>query len=344
MCAQVSAPLGPAAAGEAAGDGDTACRWRGVRQRSESPAPQRALSGSVVIATMARPQQLRSVLECCIGATEPAAELIVVDGDPHHSAGTVVSDLRARHRCALRYLTSRPGIALQRNVGLDAARGDVVIFLDDDCLFDPPMLGALLAAYRDPAVMGATGLVLAPARSRLGSDAHSRLRWLVLGAGRQGSVTRTGFRRPIVEVDRARDVEYMPGPLMSARRSVAAQVRFDERLTGYGLGEDDDFSYRLSRLGRIRYEPAAVVVHSELGWERKDRRKLDRLRVENRAYLFRKNFPQTLTSKLAFAGLMLLHCAHRTVNREWSGLAGLLEGLWREFLPVNVGRRARARS
>src|SRR6202007_3473393 len=94
MCAQLSAPLGPAAAGEAAGDGVAACRWLGVRQRSESSAPQRALSGSVVIATMARPQQLRSVLECCIGATEPADELIVVGGDPHHSGAHVVSDLR----------------------------------------------------------------------------------------------------------------------------------------------------------------------------------------------------------------------------------------------------------
>ena len=80
---------------------------------------------------------------------------------------------------------------------------------------------------------------------------------------------------------------------------------------------------------------------AELGWERKDRRELDRLRVENRAYLFRKNFPQTLTSKLAFAGLMLLHCAHRTVNREWSGLAGLLEGLWRELSPGHARKRAR---
>jgi hypothetical protein len=62
------------------------------------------------------------------------------------------------------------------------------------------------------------------------------------------------------------------------------------------------------------------------------------LRVENRGYLFRKNFPQTAKAKLAFAGLMLLLCAHRTLNREWAGLAGLIEGLRREFSPVRDSR------
>ena len=114
---------------------------------------------------------------------------------------------------------------------------------------------------------------------------------------------------------------------MSARREVAAEVRFDEQLSNYSLGEDDDFSYRLSRRGRIRYEPAAVVHHHKLGARKMDQRKLDRLRVVNRAYLFRKNFPQTLRARAGFAALLVILCAHRMLNREWSGLRGLLEGI-----------------
>ena len=114
---------------------------------------------------------------------------------------------------------------------------------------------------------------------------------------------------------------------MSARREVAAEVRFDEQLTDYSLGEDDDFSYRVSRRGRIRYEPSAVVHHHQLGARQMDRRKLDRLRVINRTYLFRKNFPQTLRARAGFAALLVILCAHRMLNREWSGLRGLLEGI-----------------
>ena len=142
-----------------------------------------------------------------------------------------------------------------------------------------------------------------------------------------------GFRRPIVDVEEPRDVEYMPGPLMSARRDLAAQVRFDEQLTAYALGEDDDFSYRVSRGGRIRYEPTASVQHHELGWKAMDRRALDRLRVVNNTYLFRKNFPQTRQARVQFALLLLLMLAHRLANREWAGARGLVEGMaeaWRK--------------
>ena len=111
-----------------------------------------------------------------------------------------------------------------------------------------------------------------------------------------------GFRCPIVNLEQPRDMEFMPGPFMSARRDIAAQVRFDERLNGYSLGEDDDFAYRLSRRGRIRYEPAAIVCHQELGRRDIDRpdgerRRMNRLQVVNKTYLFRKNFPQTLRAR-----------------------------------------------
>jgi len=125
----------------------------------------------------------------------------------------------------------------------------------------------------------------------------------------------------------ARDVEFMPGPLMSARREVAREVRFDELLTAYSLGEDDDFSYRVSRRGRLRYEPSALVYHNELGWRSMDRRRMDRLQVVNRSYLFRKNFSPTVRTTAAFWRLIVLLCGHRVLNREWSGLRGLLEGI-----------------
>jgi GT2 family glycosyltransferase len=136
-----------------------------------------------------------------------------------------------------------------------------------------------------------------------------------------------GARRPILRTDRALDVEFMPGPLMSARRDVAADVRFDERLTAYPQAEDDDFSYRVSRRGRIRYEPSAVVYHCELGRRQMDRRQMDRMRVINGTYLFRKNFRQTLRARAGFAALLTVRCVHRLLHRDWSGLRGMMEGI-----------------
>jgi GT2 family glycosyltransferase len=285
---------------------------------------------SVIIATKGRPEVLAEALESSARALPGDGEVIVVDSDPDHSAEAVVAELRSRYpELTARHIASPAGASLQRNIGIDAACGDVLVFFDDDCTFEPGLFEPLLDVYRDPGVVGVTGRVEEPESGRLGTNPHTRLRWLLLGGGHQGHMSSFGFRRPIVDLDRPRDVEYMPGAFMSARRDVAAEVRFDERLGTYSLAEDDDFSYRASRRGRIRYEPAAVLYHHRLGSRQMDRCQLDRLRVVNLTYLFRKNFPQTLRARAGFKFMLLLLCMHRMLNREWSGLRGLLEGMRR---------------
>jgi GT2 family glycosyltransferase len=283
---------------------------------------------SLVIATKSRPEPLRAAIDSAIADLPAAGEIIVVDGDPDRSAEAVVAATEhARAREAIHYLASSPGLPAQRNRGIDLARGEVVVFLDDDCVVLPGMFERLLAAYTDPAVVGATGRILNPAEHRIGSPTGSRLRWLVLGGGKQGTMTSFGFRRPLLDTEHPRAMQYMPGSLMSARRASASTVRFDENLGGYALGEDDDFSYRLSRTGRIMYVPDAVVRHDSLGTRAVDRRSLDRVVILNRVYLYRKNFAGTLRARVGFTALVAMFFMHRIINREWDGVMGLLDGL-----------------
>jgi GT2 family glycosyltransferase len=239
----------------------------------------------------------------------------------------------------IRYVEGPTGLPRQRNRGIDEARGELVVFTDDDCILRPGLFAALASAYEDPAVVGATGRVVEPRDRRIGSDDESWLRWLVLGGGRQGTMTSFGFRRPIVDVQRPRAVQYMPGALMSARRRSRAEVRFDEALSGYALGEDDDFSYRLSRRGPIRYVPEAIVDHLALGTRTMDRREQDRLVIVNRTYLYRKNFAGTVRGRIGFLALIGVIFAHRVLNREWRGVRGLLDGL-REVRRSDLPRAA----
>jgi GT2 family glycosyltransferase len=287
---------------------------------------------SHVIPTKGRPDGLRAVLESSLATLPAGSEVIVVDGDPQRSGEAVVRELQASNGFAaepgaLRYISSTPGLTIQRNRGIDAATGDVVLFTDDDCTLEPGIFEALAAAYADDALVGATGRVIQDDGGRIGSDQYSRLRRIALGGGTQGTMTSFGFRRPIVDTDREHDIEYMPGPFMSARRAAAAAVRFDERLAGYALGEDDDFSFRLSRAGKLRFVPEAAVHHTEEGQRAIDQRLFNRNLVINRAYLLRKNFGGTRRARLGFAALIALFCVHRIINREWAGLRGLVDGV-----------------
>ena len=289
------------------------------------PAPR----FSVVIATRGRPATLRETLASVARCDPPPEETIVVDGDEARSAEPIAEAASAR------YAHSARGLTVQRNAGLDLARGDVVVFVDDDTELDPDLFAALAAGYRDPQVVGVTGPVQDRDLRRFG-NMRSRWRRVLPGGGREGSRTRFGYPRWVQDESRERDVEYMLGGLMTARRDVAARVRFDERLSGYAYLEDEDFSYRLSRLGRIRFLPAARVVHKNVGAESKlgaGAREFNRTVVVNRAYLFRKNFRRTPLARLQFALLIGVMVVHRAVNREWAGVRGLLEGsveAWRQ--------------
>jgi glycosyltransferase involved in cell wall biosynthesis len=190
----------------------------------------------------------------------------------------------------------------------------------------PDALARLAAAYRDPAVVGATGRIVEPGGNAVGGKASPVRRWLP-GGGTEGGFTRYGYPHRLVDLDTERDVSFMQGAFLSARLDAARRVRFDERLPGYGLAEDEDFSCRLSRVGRLRYLPELVVDHGNAGFAGRDRRAFGRTVVVHRAYLFRKNFRPTASARLQFRAFVGLLVLHRLANRDLAGARGLLDGV-----------------
>jgi GT2 family glycosyltransferase len=280
---------------------------------------------SVVIPTMRREEILAGTLASLERCDPAPDEVIVVDSDDQGSSQPVVTAFDHAVSPAVRYIRTPPSLTRQRNIGIDDSSGDVVVFMDDDVAIEPDLFARLDDVYRDPAVVGATGRVVEPESKRRGGPA-SAIRRLLPGGGREGTFTRYGYPRYLRDLDRPHDVEFMQGCFMSARRDAAAAVRFDEQLGGYALAEDEDFSYRLSQVGTVRYVPDIVINHRKLGFGSQDQRRFGRLVVANRAYLFRKNFPQSPLARLQFALLVGMLLVHRLVNREWRGAQGILEG------------------
>lgn len=279
---------------------------------------------SVIIPTLGRPDALKQTLRSVAACSPPPLEVLVVDGDPARSAAPSVDEL-GDGPVTMLHIHSAPGLTRQRNEGMSHASGDVVVFFDDDVTVDADVFAELAKAYSDPGVIGATGRVV-EARSDRIVGKHSRIRHFLPGGGREGAFTRYGYPRRIVDVDTARDTELMHGSFMSARADVARDVAFDEQLAGYAIAEDEDFSFRLSRRGRIRYVQSAVIEHLKTGHGARDARAFGRQLVVNRAYLFRKNFRPTPAARAQFCMLVGLLFVHRAVNREWQELRGLLEG------------------
>ncbi|HXG77153.1 MAG TPA: glycosyltransferase family 2 protein [Gaiellaceae bacterium] len=279
---------------------------------------------SVIIPTLGRSERLDETLASLTSCRPRPDEIVVVDGLPSETSRVRLEALGARSHVPVVYVPSEPGLTVQRNVGLRAASSDVVLFVDDDMEFGrtPDFLSHLVRQFERSDVVGATGVVIETDQRRR-NWRRSRVRRFLFGR-KQGTFTRYGYPRYVIDTGSEVDVEFMNGGLCCVRRDVALKVGFDETLTGYAVAEDEDFSYRLSRHGRIRFVPDVVVEHHRFG--RRNDRAVDRSLVVNRAYLLRKNFPATAAARLQFWLFVVFLMGHRLSSRNWAGFVGLCEG------------------
>jgi glycosyltransferase involved in cell wall biosynthesis len=133
------------------------------------------------------------------------------------------------------------GPAAARNVGVRAARGDVIALTDADCTVDPDWLTELVPPLADASVGIAGGTILArrPANAAelYGETIHDHRRSIL------------HWRPP-----------YVITMNWAARRSLFDEVGpFDEGLL---RASDVEFSYRVVRAGyRLAFSPGAVVYH-----------------------------------------------------------------------------------
>lgn len=122
---------------------------------------------SVVIPTYGRGQILLDTLLALRELPEPGAfETLVIDQTPRHEPDVAAAFSALEAEGALRWIRlDRPSIPRAMNRGLLEARGDLVLFLDDDVL----PARALFSAHRDAHALGrgdlVAGQVLQPGES-----------------------------------------------------------------------------------------------------------------------------------------------------------------------------------
>jgi GT2 family glycosyltransferase len=171
------------------------------------------------------------------------------------------------------------GLTAARNAGIDRARGDVVLFFDDDIVLRSDCVREIARAFAErPDVVGAQCAVHNP-----WDDAPLSLYDV------STRIFEHGFFNPRPRYrNRERIPRLIDGLASSYRRALFAHERFDEGLPGYGLAEDWDFTKRASRYGALTYVATARVDHEHSAKNRHDASAYARLRRRNILYLYEK--------------------------------------------------------
>jgi glycosyltransferase involved in cell wall biosynthesis len=111
---------------------------------------------SVVINTYNRAPSLRQTLLSLRHQVYDRFEVVVVNGPSDDGTDAVLAEFAGRVRVAR---CPAVNLSVSRNVGIAAASGDVVAFLDDDAIPDPYWLVQLAAGYDSERVGGVGGVV-----------------------------------------------------------------------------------------------------------------------------------------------------------------------------------------
>lgn len=198
---------------------------------------------SVVIPSYNRAPVLARCLDALAAQDPQPGEVVVVDDGSTDSTPAVLAE-RGWVRAVRQ---SNGGRAAAKNTGVDAARGDIVLFLDDDVIAAPALIGrhaAHHAAHPEPheALLG-----LVTWSPEVGVTRH--MHWLEHGG-------------PLFHYDEIADPADVSWRMFyTANLSVkrAFLEPFDPALP---IFEDSELAYRLHGRGlRLRYDPDALGWH-----------------------------------------------------------------------------------
>jgi glycosyltransferase involved in cell wall biosynthesis len=187
---------------------------------------------SVVITTRNEELHLPQLLDSLL-VQEPPFEVVLVDSESRDRTVAIAQQFARQHPGILRVI-ERPGSrGIGRNIGVGAARGEAVAFIDGDCFADSRWLHHVRAALRRSTVVAG--------------------RTVPVGKPKYGQLERVEL------FQQGNDVTY-PSCNLAYTRTLFVQLGgFDPRFV---TAEDIDLNLRAVLTGAaIQYDAAAVVYH-----------------------------------------------------------------------------------
>ncbi|WP_370369924.1 bifunctional polysaccharide deacetylase/glycosyltransferase family 2 protein [Catenulispora sp. GP43] len=218
------------------------------RKRRAAPwGPPVTRPVSVIVPAYNEEAGIRATVESLSASTYPI-EIIVVDDGSTDGTSAVVEDLIRRRRPGLPPLRlirqPNAGKPAALNTGTVAARGDLLVMMDGDTVFEPDTVGHLVQPFADPSVGAVSG------NAKVGNRKGILGRW-------QHIEYVVGFNLERRMYDLAGCMPTVPGAVGAFRREALARVG---GVSDDTLAEDTDLTMAVIRDGwRAVYEERAVA-------------------------------------------------------------------------------------
>ncbi len=226
---------------------------------------------SLVMATINREKEIEEFIISLLAQTYKNYELIIVDQNEHNNLYKLVE--KYKEIVPIIHLKSEKGLSRSRNVGLNAAKGDIIGFPDDDCTYDKDTLEKVISFFENN-----------PNYSLFTGQCQDK----------DGQIVAGKFSTGHCDLNKNNVWECGVSVTLFLQKELIKKVEgFDEELgvgsgTIYGSGEETDFILRcLEQGGKGMYDPSFVVFHPNPVFEYNDK-------TFQRAYLYGSGYGRVL--------------------------------------------------
>jgi len=198
-----------------------------------------------IIPTIGRYQNLKRLLDSIEDQTAKVDLVVVVDAGREHSEDKV----RRGYGFSIKYVYTGPSSLTEgKNTGIKNISDeiDLVGFLDDDAILYKDAIEIMLNFWQKshPDLGGVAFNII--------NNRKSRKLWFLkniflTGSGYPGDVLASGYVTIIENIKYDVYSSWLPGGGTVWRKGIFSKFNFDESFKGYGVYEDVDFSYKVSK-------------------------------------------------------------------------------------------------
>lgn len=209
---------------------------------------------SIIIPTYKRKEYLFGLLKSLNDEINLDTEIIIVEQELNNGK-EIILFAKLNHLPVKYIFSPTMGTVHALNLGIARAKGDIIVFFDDDCIVHKDCIVQHLKNYADSRVACVVGRIYTQGQNvefaykNVGTIGF----WGKFNAGYSSSIRQ--------------DIDAAIGCNMSIRKLALDRVGgMDERFTGPALRYESDLSLRLKQGGlRVVFDPTAIVTHFRAG-------------------------------------------------------------------------------
>lgn len=274
---------------------------------------------SLIICTYMRPEPLATLLNSVQRQTVYPDEILIIDGSTDDETGLRFRESGIKNLKYFKVPTAHRGLTKQRNWGIEKVQNDIdiVFFLDDDTILKPTYFENILEVYQKfPEALGVGGYIDNEVQwEKVEQENPNDIHHFSYDGYRRNEGSRFKLRRKLgldsnkppgilPKFGHGRSTSFLPpsgkiyevkqlmGGVSSFPIRILKAHKFSEYFEGYGLYEDADYTFRISKLGSLYIHTGANLEHHHASSGRPNQFKYGKMVTRNGWYVWRVMHPR----------------------------------------------------